>query len=83
MATDRTSRKSTSGRGMRVKGRVALQLRAKLEGVSLELVERSVNPMRRLLEPEEVAEMAVYLASEASGGVTGQALNIDGGNAMH
>ena len=60
-----------------------LQYRAELQGISFEEVEQSVNPMKRLLEPEEVAEMAVYLASEAAGGVTGQALNIDGGNVMH
>jgi NAD(P)-dependent dehydrogenase (short-subunit alcohol dehydrogenase family) len=60
-----------------------LQYRADLQGISLEAVEQSVNPMKRLLEPEEVAAMAVYLASEAAGGVTGQALNIDGGNVMH
>ncbi len=60
-----------------------LQYRADLQGITLEEVERSVNPMKRLLEPEEVAEMAVYLASEAAGSVTGQALNIDGGNVMH
>lgn len=59
-----------------------LQYRADLQGISFEQVEQSVNPMR-LLEPEEVAEMAVYLASETAGGVTGQALNIDGGNVMH
>jgi 3-hydroxybutyrate dehydrogenase len=60
-----------------------LELRAKQEDISLAQVEKSVNPIGRLLEPEEVAEMAVYLASEAAAGVTGQALNIDGGNAMH
>lgn len=60
-----------------------LQYRADLQGITLEEVEQSVNPMKRLLEPEEVAEMAVYLASETAGGVTGQALNIDGGSVMH
>ncbi len=60
-----------------------LQYRADLQGISFEQVEQSVNPMKRLLEPEEVAEMAVYLASEKAGGVTGQALNIDGGSVMH
>ncbi len=60
-----------------------LQYRADLQGITLEEVERSVNPMKRLLEPEEVAEMAVYLASDLAGGVSGQALNIDGGNVMH
>ncbi|MBK9264205.1 MAG: SDR family oxidoreductase [Polyangiaceae bacterium] len=39
---------------------------------------RSV-PLGRMLEPEEVAEFAYYLASESAGGITGQALVIDGG----
>ena len=32
---------------------------------------------------EEVASMAVFLASEAGGGVTGQALSVDGGTAQY
>ncbi len=36
-------------------------------------------PMGRLGTPEEIAEMAVYLASDAATFVTGQALVIDGG----
>lgn len=39
---------------------------------------RSV-PLGRMLEPDEVAEFAFYVASEAAGGITGQALVIDGG----
>lgn len=41
-----------------------------------------LNPQRRLIEPEEVAAMAVYLASDVSRGITGQAINIDGGGVM-
>ncbi|MDE2179199.1 MAG: SDR family oxidoreductase, partial [Xanthomonadaceae bacterium] len=36
-------------------------------------------PMGRLGTPEEIAAMAVYLASDAATFVTGQALVIDGG----
>jgi NAD(P)-dependent dehydrogenase (short-subunit alcohol dehydrogenase family) len=36
-------------------------------------------PMRRAAEPEEIAGMAVYLASEASSFVTGQTFVVDGG----
>ena len=39
--------------------------------------------MQRLLEPEEIAGMAVYLASEQAKGVTGQAVNVSGGSIMH
>jgi 2-keto-3-deoxy-L-fuconate dehydrogenase len=36
-------------------------------------------PMGRLAQPEEIAEMVIYLASDASAFMTGQALTIDGG----
>jgi NAD(P)-dependent dehydrogenase (short-subunit alcohol dehydrogenase family) len=36
-------------------------------------------PMNRLLHVEEIAGMAVFLGSEASSGMTGQAISIDGG----
>lgn len=34
---------------------------------------------RRILEPEELAPMAVLLASDAGGGITGQVISVDGG----
>ncbi len=37
------------------------------------------SPLNRLLEPGEVAEAVVYLASDAAAAITGQALVIDGG----
>lgn len=40
-------------------------------------------PMRRLGKPEEVAPLAVYLASEGAGYVSGQVLYIDGGVMSH
>ena len=39
-------------------------------------------PLQRVLEPEEVAGLAAYLASEDARSVTGQALVIDGGQVM-
>src|SRR5216110_1306781 len=36
-------------------------------------------PQRRMIEAEEIAHAAVFLALPESGGITGQALNVDGG----
>ena len=36
-------------------------------------------PMGRIGQPNEIAELAVYLASDESSFVTGQAIAIDGG----
>ncbi len=36
-------------------------------------------PMGRFLEPEEIGPLAIYLASDESNGMTGQALTISGG----
>jgi len=36
-------------------------------------------PMGRIAQPEEIAELCVYLASDESAYVTGQAMVIDGG----
>ena len=60
-----------------------LQFEAKEKGISLEEAEKSRNPMQRLIEPEEVAALAVYLASEEAKGMTGQAMNICGGSIMY
>ncbi len=40
------------------------------------------SPQRRLIESEEIAAVAVFLAQESSKGITGQAINIDGGGVM-
>lgn len=40
------------------------------------------SPQHRLIEPEEVASIAVFLAQESSKGITGQAINVDGGSVM-
>ncbi len=39
-------------------------------------------PLGRLMRPTEIAEMAVYLGSDAARGITGQSLHIDGGMVM-
>ena len=47
----------------------------------LKLFEKS-SPQNRLISPEEVADLAVMLAFESAGGMTGQAINVDGGAVM-
>ena len=43
---------------------------------------KSASPQNRLIAPEEVADLAVMLASKSAGGITGQAINVDGGGVM-
>ena len=40
------------------------------------------SPQNRLIAPEEVADLVLMLASNASDGITGQAINVDGGAVM-
>lgn len=44
---------------------------------------RRVVPLGRWQEPEDVAALAVFLASERGRNITGQTLNVDGGFVMH
>jgi NAD(P)-dependent dehydrogenase (short-subunit alcohol dehydrogenase family) len=60
-----------------------MQATAELSGESLADMEKDMNPMQRLLEPNEVAELAVFLASDSAKSITGQAYNISGGSIMH
>jgi NAD(P)-dependent dehydrogenase (short-subunit alcohol dehydrogenase family) len=40
-------------------------------------------PLGRLTTPQDVAEVAAFLASDAAGYLTGQAINVSGGTIMH
>ena len=60
--------------------------RARAEGVSVEEMMRraeSAIPLGRIIEPEDIAEMAVFLAGPGGRNITGQAFNVDGGVMMH
>jgi NAD(P)-dependent dehydrogenase (short-subunit alcohol dehydrogenase family) len=59
--------------------------RAAREGVSIEeMAQRRVAdiPLRRANEPEDIAAMAVFLASPGARNITGQNYNVDGGIIM-
>jgi NAD(P)-dependent dehydrogenase (short-subunit alcohol dehydrogenase family) len=51
-------------------------------GIPFEKIEQSLTPIGRRLEPDEVAPLAVYLASAEARMVTGQAWNVCGGMLM-
>jgi NAD(P)-dependent dehydrogenase (short-subunit alcohol dehydrogenase family) len=55
---------------VRATGRSAADARSSLE---------RMNPQRRLIDPDEVAALAVYLAGPDARGITGQTLGVDGG----
>jgi NAD(P)-dependent dehydrogenase (short-subunit alcohol dehydrogenase family) len=59
-----------------------VQYDARRRGVAFEEQAAGLTPLGRRLEPEEIAPLAVYLASEAAASVVGQAINIDGGVLM-
>ncbi|HTW69820.1 MAG TPA: glucose 1-dehydrogenase [Acetobacteraceae bacterium] len=59
-----------------------LRVRATQEGVTVEEMERrraAVIPLQRVNDPEDIAAMAVFLASPGARNITGQSYNVDGG----
>jgi NAD(P)-dependent dehydrogenase (short-subunit alcohol dehydrogenase family) len=59
-----------------------LRVRAQQEGVSVEeMAQRraAVIPLQRANDPEDIAAMVVFLASQGARNVTGQSFNVDGG----
>ena len=63
-----------------------LAVRAQQEGLSIEAMEKrraEVIPLQRVNDPSDIAAMAVFLASPRAKNITGQTLNVDGGQVMH
>jgi NAD(P)-dependent dehydrogenase (short-subunit alcohol dehydrogenase family) len=61
------------------------QTHADIHGVTLDQIRAALLakvPMGRMLQPEEIAHLAVYLASGEAAGMTGQALTLSGGLRM-
>lgn len=64
---------------------LGIQEIAALQGVTPEAFKEqaiSAVPIQRFLNTEEVAQLCVYLASDRAAGITGQAINICGGQVM-
>ena len=63
--------------------RRVLAVHAGKRGVTLEQIITSMtagSALGRMVKPEEVAELAIFLASDKSSGITGQTINIDAGS---
>ena len=55
---------------------------AQRQGISVSELEKKITPIGRRLETDEIAPLALYLASDEGAAMTGQAVNIDGGILM-
>jgi ketoreductase len=64
-------------RGMRDTAAVMGMTKAEFRRQALDAV-----PIKRILDPQEIADLVVYLASDAASGMIGQAINLDGGQVM-
>ena len=65
--------------------RAGIEDGAKLRGIQAQEFRREAEervPLGRFIEPPEVAQLALFLAADSGSGVTGQAINLDGGAAM-
>jgi 3-hydroxybutyrate dehydrogenase len=64
--------------------RAVVQITARTGRSAEEAVEalKRMSPQNRLVTPEEVAALALLLASDDARGITGQAINVDGGTVL-
>jgi len=63
----------------------SLVQRAQMLGITVEELDQrrlEVIPIRRANDPEDIAAMALFLASPGARNITGQAFNVDGGLIM-
>jgi NAD(P)-dependent dehydrogenase (short-subunit alcohol dehydrogenase family) len=59
-----------------------IQYEAQRLGTTTDEIEKNASPMGRRMQPEEIATLAVYLASDGASGITGQLINVCGGRVM-
>ena len=66
--------------GERIQGVMSERARAKGTTPEEELAERtSATPIGRILQPQEIASLCVFLASDHASGITGEVFNVSGG----
>jgi NAD(P)-dependent dehydrogenase (short-subunit alcohol dehydrogenase family) len=66
--------------------RADIEATARLEGPSVEEVEAAVLqniPLGEFIKPPRIADLVAFLISPEAENITGQALNISGGEVMH
>jgi len=59
-----------------------VKTRAEARGISIEAMVKEMTdniPLKRANEPEDIAAMAIFLASSGARNITGQSYNVDGG----
>lgn len=59
-----------------------MQARAKMSEADARSYLEKLSPQNRLIAPEEVAHVAMMLIADEARGITGQAINVDGGMVM-
>lgn len=82
----RTAAKELGKKGVRVNcvspGSIDTEMLKTVPEDMMELFTQFMVPLARLGQPEEVANLMVFLASEESSYITGQTINVDGGAHM-
>lgn len=81
----KSAARELASRGIRVNAIAPGFIRTEMTEVLADSVKEAANaqiPMKHFGEPEDVANAAVFLASDAAGYITGQVLCVDGGMAM-
>jgi 3-oxoacyl-[acyl-carrier protein] reductase len=72
-----------AGRGVTVNaiapGFIETDMSAAIRNKAGDLIEKKMIPMKRIGKPEDIAKVAVFLASADSAYITGQVLTVDGG----
>jgi len=63
-------------------GYIETEMTDTLDETSKENLMKSI-PLQRLGQPNEVADLVCFLASDEAAYITGQTLNVDGGMVMH